>query len=234
MASSSSFPLSTLTVALQPVWDLVQDRIVGYEALLRGPGGGALDVPALLLRAEAEGWLPALLHHGWTAAATAAERWLRADEWLFVNWDARAPLPGTAPWPHTVVELTENAVPTKETLADIHALRARHALDDLYPDEAAIAARQGLPFDIIKLDRTWLQHLARMGRADQVGQEAMQRVRAAGPGALVVAEGVEDTTQLRVLARLGLTHAQGFALGRPSIPPSRRPTSAVVEVPSPR
>jgi len=90
-------------------------------------------------------------------------------------------------------------------------------LDDLTVDDLARPARSHAPVDGIKLDRTVLAALVdpdtRAATTDAL-RAVTERY------AIVVAEGVEDVRFLRLLDGLGITHAQGFGIGRPAARPS--------------
>jgi len=90
-------------------------------------------------------------------------------------------------------------------------------LDDLTVEDLRRPKRAHAPVDGIKLDRTVLAALVdpdtRAATAD-----ALRGV--ADRYAIVVAEGVEDVQHVHLLDGLGITHAQGFAIGRPAAQPS--------------
>jgi EAL domain-containing protein (putative c-di-GMP-specific phosphodiesterase class I) len=90
-------------------------------------------------------------------------------------------------------------------------------LDDLTVEDLRRPARAHAPVDGIKLDRTVLAALVdpdtRAATAD-----ALRGV--ADRYAIVVAEGVEDVGHLQLLDGLGITHAQGFGIGRPTAQPA--------------
>ena len=137
-----------------------------------------------------------------------------------------------------IVEVTEQRYrdviglwSTLETLAETCELVL---LDDLTVDDLAPSPRARAPVDGIKLDRTVLAALVDPDTRTATA-EALRR--AADRYAIVVAEGVEDVRHLGLLDGLGITHAQGFAIGRPTAQPAattwphdaplRPPTSAI-------
>jgi EAL domain-containing protein (putative c-di-GMP-specific phosphodiesterase class I) len=121
-----------------------------------------------------------------------------------------------------VVELTEHqrvlmSAKLTYSLDQLRAAGVRIAVDDAGSGYAGLEHILDLRPDVLKLDRALVQ-----GIAAHPGRQAMcdAMVRFAGrTGAVLVAEGVEDEEDLRVLRYLGVRHAQGFLLGRPEIRP---------------
>jgi len=120
-----------------------------------------------------------------------------------------------------IVEVTEQRYRDVRGLWSSLETLAAHCdlvlLDDLTVADLARPDRGHAPVDGIKLDRSVLAALAdpdtRAATADALGEVAERY-------AIVVAEGVEDVRLLRLLDGLGITHAQGFGLGRPAARPS--------------
>jgi EAL domain-containing protein (putative c-di-GMP-specific phosphodiesterase class I) len=115
------------------------------------------------------------------------------------------------------LELTERSVLDRDerVLADLGRLRAlgvRLALDDFGMGFASLRHLGRLPLDALKIDRSFVADLAsRPGHAIVQGViELAHRM-----GLRVVAEGVERTSQLATLRRLGCDEVQGHVLGRP-------------------
>ena len=101
-------------------------------------------------------------------------------------------------------------------LAQLRARGARIALDDAGSGYAGLQQLIAVAPDILKLDRS-LVHGAHAEPAKLALLEAMISF-ASTTGAAVCGEGVEDLADLRVLADLDATYAQGYALARPAPP----------------
>jgi diguanylate cyclase (GGDEF)-like protein len=118
-----------------------------------------------------------------------------------------------------IVEITET-VPLNAGMverANIDALRAmgiRIAIDDFGAGHASLQYLRGLPFDILKIDRTYVANLETR-QVDGVIIAAICTV-ARAIGVDVVAEGVETDAQLTALKAAGCTGFQGYLLGRPA------------------
>ena len=101
----------------------------------------------------------------------------------------------------------------REMLAEIATGGVGVALDDFGAGYASLGHLRDYPVDGIKIDRSFV---AELGRSD--GDTAIVAAivsLAAALGLDVVAEGVEEVTQARVLRELRCPYAQGFLFGLP-------------------
>jgi EAL domain-containing protein (putative c-di-GMP-specific phosphodiesterase class I) len=116
-----------------------------------------------------------------------------------------------------IVEITETALITDlatvvEQTRALHAMGVRIAIDDFGTGYTSIGQLSRLPVDILKIDRSFV---------DQIGLPSSRRIVELiieighTLEMSVVAEGVEDMEQLRVLAALDCDSVQGFFLGMP-------------------
>jgi diguanylate cyclase (GGDEF)-like protein len=218
-------PATHLSAAFQPVLELATGRVSGYEGLARfhveprrGPDEWFAQAHRVGLGAELE-----------TAAleAALAVPGRPASSFLAVNVSPRAlgsalvreALPEDLS--SIVVELTEHELFGAEdelaaVLAGLRARGARIALDDAGAGYAGLQQLIAVAPDILKLDRS-LVHGANADPAKLALLEAMISF-ASSTGAAVCGEGVEDLDDLRALAELDATYAQGYALARPAPP----------------
>jgi EAL domain-containing protein (putative c-di-GMP-specific phosphodiesterase class I) len=116
-----------------------------------------------------------------------------------------------------VLEVTEGALSGEapEALAALNALRdagVRIAVDDFGTGWSSLARLRQLPVDVVKVDRQFTASLADRGGSAVV--DAVLRL-AAALSLEVVAEGVEEPSQLAALGKMGCTSVQGYLLGRP-------------------
>jgi EAL domain-containing protein (putative c-di-GMP-specific phosphodiesterase class I) len=84
-------------------------------------------------------------------------------------------------------------------------------LDDFGTGHSSLYRLQSLPFHTLKIDRSFVLPLDR-------GDDVMVRTVTDLARQLqvdMVAEGVENQTQLQALVRLGITRVQGFVVARP-------------------
>jgi EAL domain-containing protein (putative c-di-GMP-specific phosphodiesterase class I) len=216
----------------QPIFDLRDGSVVGYEALARGRGGNGLASPETLFAAAREHGRVAELDRACREAALAGavEGGLGAPFCLFVNADARAledDIPGTPRAGFTLVmEVTERALterpePLLRALTELRRMGWGVALDDVGGDSRSLALMPVLYPDVIKLDLRLLrdrdpQDVARIVTA--VGAEAEKRL------ATVLAEGIDSEEQLATARAAGASLGQGYLLGEPAPLPAQLPS----------
>lgn len=247
-----------LTPHFQPVVDLDGGHVVGYEALIRGPRGSALERPdALFAAAREDGRVTELDCHCRIAAFRAAETaGLGAGSTLFVNLEPmavgrRAPsdLHGASlagpPGVPVVIEVTERSLTVDpaglvRAVAELREQGFGIALDDVGADDRSLALMPFLRPDVIKLDMQLVQARPSVKMARILNAVGAQVERT---GAHVVAEGIETEEQVQVARSLGATLAQGYLFGRPSplgawptppdqpLPPLARSTHSVARTP---
>jgi EAL domain-containing protein (putative c-di-GMP-specific phosphodiesterase class I) len=117
-----------------------------------------------------------------------------------------------------VVEVTETALMDDIGLvrSAFHRLRTdgvQVAIDDFGTGYSSLARLQGLPVDIIKLDRAFVTDIDRRPEARAMAAAILQVSGAIG--ARIVAEGIETEAEAAVLLDLGYAAAQGYLFGRP-------------------
>ncbi len=88
------------------------------------------------------------------------------------------------------------------------------ALDDFGSGLSSFAYLKNLPVDIVKIDSVFVRNLDGDGDGMALVRSLSQIARALGKA--TVAEGVESIEVSRILASIGIGHAQGFALHKPA------------------
>jgi diguanylate cyclase (GGDEF)-like protein len=227
-----------LRLLYQPVIDLPTGRMTGVEALLRWdhPGQGVLP-PALFVPMAEE--LGLIVPIGTWVFAEAARQWA---EWqrtnprtppmmLAVNLSTRQLRdPGLVPAFRAIIEqtgiqptsvcleLTETVLMEDphlylQPLRDLKALGLRLALDDFGTGHASLTYLKRFPFDVLKIDRSFVRGLGRDASDRAIVRGVIDLAHALG--LQVVAEGIEDREHLVELRALGCDLAQGFHFARP-------------------
>jgi EAL domain-containing protein (putative c-di-GMP-specific phosphodiesterase class I) len=114
-------------------------------------------------------------------------------------------------------ELTESALLDLEAataaLQRISNLGVKLALDDFGVGYSAISYLADLPFDIVKIDQSFVAGMADSGRVEAMLGGILALCRSLG--LLAVAEGIETEAQLDRLRRLGCPEGQGYVFARP-------------------
>jgi EAL domain-containing protein (putative c-di-GMP-specific phosphodiesterase class I) len=227
-----------LRSVFQPVVDLENSTLFGFEALARGPEGSALERPDdLFAAARMEGRLAELdAACQRTAVAGAGALGVKAPLTLFVNAEPNelgfGPLPAIGPGMRGIVELTERTLTDhlSELVPAVQRARADGwgvALDDVGADTRSLALMPLLRPDVVKLDLRLVQDQPTPEIAAIAGAVGAQAERT---GAAVLAEGIETPEQAVYARALGATLGQGYLFGRPSPEPVM---SAKTDVPLP-
>jgi diguanylate cyclase (GGDEF)-like protein/PAS domain S-box-containing protein len=221
-------------VHYQPVVDIAENRVGGFEALLRWrhPSRGMISPVDFIPVAEATGLIVSIGEWALRTACAEAATW-RSDITVAVNLSAiqfRAPglvntvigaLAHSGLAPHRLeLEITETVLlaETETTLATLHKLRdfgVRIVLDDFGTGYSSLSYLRGFPFDKIKIDRSFVKDLAE--RVDCAAIVTAIAGLAHDLGIATTAEGVETQRQLDFLRKHGCTQAQGF-LFSPAVP----------------
>ncbi|WP_434480815.1 putative bifunctional diguanylate cyclase/phosphodiesterase [Gemmatimonas sp.] len=218
-------------VFYQPVLDVVADRIIGAEALLRwrDPDRGLLSPSGFLALAEDTGLIVPIGEQVLRDACEALERWrvsgvasalrvavnLSAVQLREHGFERRVAqiLAETGCSPEALtLELTENSTVVDgemamETLRALKGLGVRLVVDDFGVGHASLTFLREAPVDGIKIDRRFVSQLL-VDQRDQAIVASMVRL-ARGLGLDVVAEGVENGEQSQRLARLQCFAQQG-------------------------
>jgi EAL domain-containing protein (putative c-di-GMP-specific phosphodiesterase class I) len=118
------------------------------------------------------------------------------------------------------LEVTEREVmrDPEASLALMHELRAigvRLAMDDFGTGTSSLGCLSEYPFDVIKVDRSFISGLAAGPDRLAVMHATITLVENLGKSS--VGEGVETAEQLAILQSLGCHYAQGHFLGRPMV-----------------
>jgi diguanylate cyclase (GGDEF)-like protein len=216
----------------QPLFDLEQNRICSFEALLRWkhPARGLVLPAEFVPIAEDTGLIVPIGAWAVREACRQAVRWPE-DVRVAVNVSAvqfhRGGLQeivlralaasGLAP-ERLEIEITESIFleGSDATLKLLHSLRAlgiRIALDDFGTGYSSLSYLQSFPFDKLKIDRSFIQNLLTRDGASAIVGAITELARALGIE--TTAEGVEETAQLMELRAHGCSSVQGYLFAQP-------------------
>jgi diguanylate cyclase (GGDEF)-like protein len=228
-------------VHYQPIMDLATGTLVGVEALARWrhPTRGLLEPIEFIPQAESTGAIVPLGRWVLNEACRLAAHWasdersegpVAATRFMSVNLSAVQLLdPGFAddvasilrssglPPTQLVLEMTETTRLDQEaaavTLGQLRTLGTRLAIDDFGTGYASLSQLSRIPFDMLKIDQSFVAALAPGSRAESLINgivDLSRRLKVA-----VIAEGIEEADQLRRLRELGCTMGQGFHIAYP-------------------
>ena len=100
-----------------------------------------------------------------------------------------------------------------QALRTLRATGARLALDDFGTGYSSIAHLRDHPVDVLKLDRSYVSHVASPTPSGRLAMAILEMSRQLGISC--TAEGIETQEQAAALAAAGCAHAQGFLFARP-------------------
>ena len=219
----------------QPQVELKDDRLVGFEALVRWrhPERGLVPPGDFIPLAEDIGLIVAIGDWVLREACVEAMRWpdtmavaVNVSPRQFENPGhlvesvGRALAASGLPGRRLEIEITESALMRNEdnvleALNRLRAMGVRVAMDDFGTGYSSLSQLRSFPFDKIKIDRSFVND---RGSGETGNQGAIIRaITALGAslGMSTIAEGVETSDQLVNLRADGCTSVQGYLFSRP-------------------
>ena len=216
----------------QPIVTAEGGAIVGVEALLRWhhPTRGMIPPALFIPVAEEAGLMDRLGEFVLRRAVSDAARWphlyvsvnlspTQVRDRTFIDVVSAVLKESGFEPARLVLEMTEgvlidNPDETTARLLELRALGVRLALDDFGSGYSSLRYLQTLPFDKLKVDRSFVTALDQSANGGGIIQAIVALGRALGMG--VVIEGVE-TEEQRVLLRLaGCNEMQGYLFAKPT------------------
>ncbi|KZY30549.1 hypothetical protein A3729_21240 [Oleiphilus sp. HI0043] len=112
--------------------------------------------------------------------------------------------------------LMNNQQFVKDALRALNHLDVRISMDDFGTGYSSLSYLRNYPFDMLKVDRSFVNDLVE----DQADKELINAAisMAHSLNLKVVAEGVENQEQYKLLKDLNCDYAQGYLFGRPMAP----------------
>ena len=223
----------------QPIYSVDKGLLKGVEALARWnhPVKGVLAPDEFIPLAEDSGLIVELGKHLLIKACEQAAQWQeRLPDPIYVSVNISAKqlrnpsfvsfvqdvLDRTSLDPtHLALEMTETVLmdrpdTTLGILTQLKQLGIRLFLDDFGTGYSSLSYLQQFPVDVIKIDRFFVSSLNNGGSGLEIVTAIMALAESLNMN--VIAEGVEETAQLKSLDTLRCNLAQGFHFARP-LPP---------------
>lgn len=219
----------------QPLYNIAENRLQGFEALIRWPHPqrGMISPADFIPLAEETGLIIPIGEWVVREACRQASAW---PEEMSIAVNVSPKQFATSGLAQTIMqalvtsglspnrlelEITESIfiVNVEKTLATLHTLRdlgVRIALDDFGTGYSSLSYLRSFPFDKVKIDRSFVEDLANDGNAHAVIRAITTLADALGMQTL--AEGVEATEQLDILRREGCGYIQGYLFSEPLHP----------------
>lgn len=219
-----------LTAVYQPVLDLGNETIVGFEGLVRGPRDSPWESPSALFREGRRVGRARELDRLCQQVVVRQSRGRIDDGLLFVNAVPSSVARGSlglldliddeqAEPDRIVVELSERAegIHDASLARGVDALRKRGvrvALDDVATGQGSAELVERLQPEFVKLDTSIVRGIDK----NPIKQEVLKTLIALArrSGADVVAEGIETREEAARLAASGARYGQGYFFAVPS------------------
>lgn len=227
-----------LAMHYQPIVSLTDGRLIGFEALLRWHHAeiGMIPPVRFIPIAEASGLIMPITV--WILHQTCLQlaEWQRiAPEYqnliVSVNIsgkhlakdvlidDVLGALQVSRVSPRTLkLEITEstameNAEHSISILNRLKQLGVQLSIDDFGTGYSSLSHLHRLPFDTLKIDRSFVNRVGEHGEDSEVLQTVISLAK--NLKMRVIAEGIETLPQLAVLQNLGCDYGQGYLLAKP-------------------
>jgi EAL domain-containing protein (putative c-di-GMP-specific phosphodiesterase class I) len=224
-----------LRSVFQPIVDLRSNEVVGYEALVRGPEGSALENPGALFKAAGDAGLEVELDWACLAVALRAALIARVhpSRAVYINIEPSSLTRPTPEWLAEIIEIARSRLTfvleiTAKSLtgapasllaatARLRDLGALLALDGVGVDYRSLALLPFVDPEVVKLDLgvTQTRTLVETARTATAVHAHAER-----SGARVLAEGIETMEHRDNALALGAELGQGWLFGHPCpLPP---------------
>jgi EAL domain-containing protein (putative c-di-GMP-specific phosphodiesterase class I) len=234
----SAIDRNELSVYYQPIVSLTDGHLVGFEALLRWHHHefGMVPPNKFIPIAEQSGLIQPITV--WVLKETCLQlaKWQRVSSdytnlMVSVNISGKhlsnddlveeveAVLERSKIRPSTLkLEITEssameNAEHSINLLNKLKHIGVQLSIDDFGTGYSSLSYLHRLPFDTLKIDRSFVYSVGEHGENSEILQTIISLAK--NLKMRVIAEGVETASQLAVLRNLGCDYAQGFLLAKP-------------------
>jgi diguanylate cyclase (GGDEF)-like protein len=222
----------------QPQVDLSSGRMMGVEALVRWqhPAKGLIPPSQFIEVAERIGMIKPLGDWVLKTACNQAAKWRMLglpefriavnisplhfnDPVLFTTVEDVLQQTGLSPG-NLELEITENVVQTTgndfSIFKRLRELGIRISIDDFGTGYSSLSSLKSLPIDCLKIDRLFISDILKDKKSSILLGSIIDVAHALGH--VVVAEGVEQEEQLKVLRNIDCDMVQGFLFSRPVLP----------------
>lgn len=228
-----------ITVHYQPIYGCESVQIKGFEALVRWqhPTRGYIPPADFIPIAEETGLIVELGQYVLRLACVQCREWnvhFGRELAISVNVSARQfaerSFIGTVTkilkdsnLEHRLLklEITETVLlggheGIEEMLYELRDTGIKIALDDFGTGYSSLSYLMNFPFDIVKVDRSFVSHIHRDFKRSEIVRKVVELATILGMR--TVAEGVESAEELSCLRDLGCDLVQGYLLSRPLAP----------------
>ena len=227
-----------LSMHYQPIISLSDGELIGFEALLRWHHSefGMIPPNKFIPIAEQSGLIQPITvwilrettrqlatwqkvsaeYKGLIVSVNISGKHLSNDDLID---DVELALELSKLSPYTLkLEITEssameNAEHTIEMLHKLKKLGVQLSIDDFGTGYSSLSYLHRLPFDTLKIDRSFVNRVGEKGENSEIMQTIISLAK--NLKMRVIAEGIETEGQLAVLQNLGCDYGQGYLLAKP-------------------
>lgn len=226
-----------LQPVFQPIFDLTVPEVTGYEALIRGPKDSIFYNPKNLFNEAKSRDLIVSLEYLCIELACREFKEKKIQGKLFVNISPMSLIKGNAEKhiveilqgelnidrEKVVIELSEQ-YPVDDYALISNGIRYLRdsgyelAIDDLGAGYSGLRVWSEFSPEYVKIDRHFIDGI----NLDPIKYEFVRSIQeiSRSLGCKVIAEGIETEEELKSIRALGITHGQGFLLGKPGLMPN--------------
>jgi EAL domain-containing protein (putative c-di-GMP-specific phosphodiesterase class I) len=229
----STFENITLTSQFQPIYSIDHQKVIGYEALIRGKDkDGKIVTPDVIFDTPCDERSSVYLDRlcRYTHVANA-QKLKEQDKWLFINVSSLACEKSrdygkffsdllnyfNIPAKRVVVEIIEDHCTDNAKLVEAcnyyKSMGCLIAIDDFGAGHSNFERIWNIRPDIVKLDRSILLRAINSNHTEKMLTSIVQILHQSG--CLVVIEGVENEEQALIAANSNADFVQGFYFARP-------------------
>lgn len=227
-----------LALHYQPIISLNDGRLIGFEALLRWYHSefGLIPPNKFIPIAEYSGLIKPITVWILEEACRQLSRWQKianeysglvvsvnisgkhlSDNDLIDDVDNALRIskidPATLKLEVTESAAMENPEHTVTMLNDLKKIGVQLSIDDFGTGYSSLSYLHRLPFDMLKIDRSFVYSVGSGGENSEILQTIISLAK--NLRMRVVAEGIETENQLSLLQNLGCDYGQGFLLAKP-------------------
>ena len=234
----SAIDRNELSLHYQPIVNLSDGRLIGFEALLRWHHSefGLIPPNKFIPIAEQSGLIQPITVWILKETCTQLSKWQKISP-EYRELVVSVNISGKHLSNDDLVEDVENALELSKLKASTLKLeitestamenaehtinilnRLKHigvqlSIDDFGTGYSSLSYLHRLPFDTLKIDRSFVYSVGERGENSEILQTIISLAK--NLKMRVIAEGVETASQLAVLTNLGCDYAQGFLIAKP-------------------
>lgn len=225
-----------LSAIFQPIVNMHDASIIGYEGLIRGPSDSPLHSPLMLFQAAREYGRSVEIEYLSRAIVLNTFARLGIEGKLFLNvnpdcllmegWRSGETLrciaaSGLRP-DQIVIELTENSTSMeynilREATQHYRAMGFEIAMDDLGEGFSGLRVWSEIQPDYVKIDKHFIQNI----HLDPIKLQFVRSIQeiARNSGCRTIAEGIETHAEMVAVHDLGVAYGQGYHFAHPQARP---------------